>query len=207
MTTPLQTAIHTAQQLSPYEQLELIKTMSQFLQRNDLPTAPVQTPPPRNPWAEVITVEARSVDDVAQQQQVYLQRVNQLYANIQDWLREEPLVVTGSDLEIEEALGGCYLVPRLIITTDQGEPLADFKPAGATVIGASGSGGLIMVNGWIDRAYLLYWPKNGHDYNAAGEIKVDGWYWEERYRGTPPHLFDKEWLLKVITWVSDYEFH
>jgi hypothetical protein len=31
MTTQLQLAIHTAQQLSPVEQLELIKTMSQFL--------------------------------------------------------------------------------------------------------------------------------------------------------------------------------
>jgi hypothetical protein len=200
MTTQLQMAIHTAQQLSPVEQLELIKTVSQFLQVNGLPAA--TQPPPRRPQTELV-VEARPTEDVEPQKQIYLQRVNQLYINIQDWLRNEPLVVTHSDLEIEEVLGR-YHVPKLTIATDQGERLADFEPAGASVIGAEG---LIMANGWLDSAYLLYLQTGGLYTGKSKEIKTDGWYWQEQSINTPLHLLDKEWLLKVITWVSDHEFH
>jgi hypothetical protein len=139
---------------------------------------------------------------VAQQQQLYLQRVLQLYANIKDWLQDKALLVSTNDLEIEEVLG-CYHVPKLAIATAAGDQLAEFRPEGASVVGAEG---LILVKGWLRRGYVLYVRKNGYYYGHSEDIPVDGWYWEEQRLNTPPHLIDKRWLLELITWVSDYEF-
>jgi hypothetical protein len=139
---------------------------------------------------------------VAQQQQLYLQRVLQLYANIKDWLQDQPLRLSTNDLEIEEVLG-CYHVPKLAIATAAGDQLAEFRPEGASVVGADG---LILVKGWLDCGYILYLRNNGHYYGHF-PIADDGWYWEEQRLNTPPHLIDKRWLLELITWVSDYEFH
>ncbi len=200
MTTPLQTAIQKAQRLSQVEQLELIKTMSQFLQIDDLP-AVTQLPSPWSQRAELITAERFTID-VELQKQTYLQRVNQLYANIQNWLRNEPLVVTRSDLEIEEVLGR-YHVPKLTIATAQDEQLVNLEPAGASVGNAEGS---IMVEGWLDSAYVLYLQTGGLYSGKSKEIKTDGWYWKEQRLDIPPRLLDKSCLLELITQVSDHEF-
>jgi len=200
MTIPLQTAIQTAQRLSPFEQLELIKTMSQFLQINDSP-AVTQPPSSWSQRAELITADRLTVD-VELQKQTYLQRVNQLYANIQNWLWHEPLVVTRSELEIEEVLGR-YHVPKLTIATNQGEQLVDLAPAGASVCNAEG---LIMVEGWLDSAYVLYLQTGGLYSGKSKEIRTDGWYWKEQRLDIPPRLLDKSCLLELITQVSDHEF-
>jgi len=76
--------------------------------------------------------------------------------------------------------------------------LADIKPAGASVLGAEG---LIMVEGWLDKGYVLYLRKNETD-----GIETDGWYWEEQRLNTPPHFLNKTNFFQLITWVSDYEF-
>ncbi len=131
------------------------------------------------------------------QKQVYLQHVTQLYTDISDWLQSEPLCLKNTEIEIQEVLGR-YSVPQLEIQTDTGEVLADMKPAGASVLGAEG---LIMVEGWLDKGYVLYLRKNETD-----SIETDGWYWEEQRLNTPPHLLTKTKLLQLITWVSDYEF-
>jgi hypothetical protein len=205
MITPLQTAIDTAKQLSFYEQLELLKTLSQFLPLNQLPTATGKPSLPRIHRIE-LTADDLSEEDVEQQKQRYLQRVNQLYANIQGWLLEGSLIVTISDFEIEEVLG-CYHVPKLSITTGQGERLADFEPAGTSVIGPIGAEGLIMVEGWLNSAYLLYLRRDTYYSSKSSEVEVDGWYWREQRLDTSPHWLDNNWLLELITWVSDYEFH
>lgn len=64
-----------------------------------------------------------------------------------------------------------------------------------------GADGLIMVEGWLDKGYVLYLRKNHTD-----RIETDGWYWEEQRLNTPPHFLNKTKFLQLITWVSDYEF-
>jgi hypothetical protein len=134
---------------------------------------------------------------VETQKNIYLQRVNQLYTQVKNWLQSEPVHLKNTEIEIQEVLG-CYSVPQLLIQTDRGEMLARLKPAGASVLGGEG---LILVEGWLDKAYLLYLQKNETD-----SIETDGWYWEEQRLNTPPHLLNKMKFLQLITWVSDYEF-
>ena len=102
-------------------------------------------------------------------------------------------------IEIQEVLG-CYDVPMLSIQNQTGEVLADIKPAGASVLGAEG---LIMVEGWLDKGFVLYLRKGSTDNE---DIETDGWFWEEQRLNVSPHLLNKTWFLKLITWVSDYEF-
>jgi hypothetical protein len=139
--------------------------------------------------------------DLESQKQRYLQRVNQLYTNIQHWLQNQPLRIHVSDLEIEEVLGR-YHVPQLAIATTQGDTLAKFQPEGASVVGAEG---LIMVRGWLNGEYVLYLQKEGY-YSISQGIQEDGWYWDPQYMDKPPHPLNPTWLLKLITQVSDYEF-
>lgn len=139
--------------------------------------------------------------DLESQKGRYLQRVNQLYANIQHWLQDQPLRIHVSDLEIAETLGR-YQVPQLAIATTQGDLLAEFKPAGAATIGAEG---IILVKGWLNQEYVLYLQTAGY-YSISQGIQMDGWYWEPQYMDQPLHPLNPTWLLKLITQVSDYEF-
>lgn len=131
------------------------------------------------------------------QKQNYLKHVTQLYTDIREWLQSEPFCLKNTEIEIQEALGR-YSVPQLSIQTNTGEVLAEIKPVGASVLGAEG---LIMVEGWLDKGYVLYLPKNDTD-----SIETEGWYWEEQRLNTPPHFLNKTNFLQLITWVSDYEF-
>ncbi len=71
--------------------------------------------------------------NVEAQKHLYLQRVNQFYNEIQNWLKDENWVFVTQPTEIYEELGN-YVVPFLSIKTATGELLAEMKPAGAAVI-------------------------------------------------------------------------
>jgi len=146
-------------------------------------------------------IEQQQPEIVEEKKQIYLQRVNKLYTEIKKWLKDESLVLEDGEIDIIEALGH-YKVSLLSIKTPDGEVLAEFRPTGASVLGAEG---LIMVEGWLDKGYVLYLLKNG-SYNLSEGIEADGWYWEEQRLNTTSHLLNKTWLLQLITYVSDYEF-
>ena len=139
----------------------------------------------------------------------YLQRVNQFYANIQNWLKDENLTFSVKPTEIYEELGH-YIVPFLSLKTVNGEWLAEMKPAGAAVIMAEG---LIEVVGF-DNDYVEYLLAGGPTVTEpTGKkrfiyqgIDVDGWYWNHRLKTNPTLLNDKTSFLELITWVSDHEF-
>ena len=133
--------------------------------------------------------------------QIYLQRVNQLYANIRNWLQDEPLILEEGELNVIEALGH-YKAPRLSIKTKEGELLAEFKPTGASVLLAEGA---MDVKGGIGLEYVLYMLES--DPQTFFKIDADGWYWQEQRDNVDPHFINnKATLLQLITWVSDYEF-
>jgi hypothetical protein len=134
-------------------------------------------------------------------QQIYLQRITQLYSDIKTWLQDEPLIVENGEIEVIEALGR-YKAPRLSIKTQEGEMLAELKPTGASILLAEGA---IDVEGRIDLEYVLYMSKS--DPQTFFKVEADGWYWQEQRDEVDPHfLNNKTTFLELITWVSDYEF-
>jgi hypothetical protein len=149
--------------------------------------------------------------DNQKKRQIYLQRVNHLYHQIQDWLQNDGLVITRREVEITEALGQ-YWVPLLTIQTDVHETLAEFKPVAAEALHAEG---MIEVSGWLDSDYIMYMRAGGPGYlDPAGVkhpfypgIEAEGWYWlKDRVKTDPLFLNQKFPLLQLITLVSDHEF-
>ncbi|KHD07324.1 hypothetical protein PN36_18065 [Candidatus Thiomargarita nelsonii] len=139
--------------------------------------------------------------DAEMKKQIYLRRINQLYTKIRNWLQDEPLILENGNIEVVEALG-LYQAPRLSIKTQEGEPLADFKPTGASVLLAEGA---MDIQGRVGLEYVLYMLEN--DPQTYFKIETDGWYWQEQREDVEPHfLNNKATLLELITWVSDYEF-
>lgn len=149
----------------------------------------------------MIVEEQDAQQDADVKKHIYLQRVNQLYANIRNWLQDEPLILENSEIEVIEALGK-YKAPQLTIKTQEGEQLAEFKPAGASVLLAEGT---IDVEGWLDRGYVVYMLASNPQ-TFYNNIELDGWYWQEQRLNTEPHFLNKTWLLQLVTWVSDHEF-
>lgn len=145
-------------------------------------------------------VEESTKQDAEAKKQIYLQRVNQFYADLKNWLQDEAFILEEDHVDVIEALGE-YQAPRCSVKTQEGELLAEFKPTGASVLLAEGA---IDVKGWLDKEYVLYMLKN--DPQTYYKIEEDGWYWQEQRLDVEPHfLNNKTTLLQLITWVSDYE--
>jgi len=161
--------------------------------------------------------EAEEYQHAEQKKQIYLTRVNQLFGNIQDWLKDEPVTVKQQNLEIIEKFTGPYTVPSLSISTQAGQELADIKPRGAYVILAEG---LVDIEGGFGREHITYMVDGGpYSYRPLPEnttqvikkpmfkgINEDAWYWVEDSRLDRANAMDKELLRELITLVSDYEF-
>jgi len=88
--------------------------------------------------------------------QLYLQRLNQFYTDIRNWLQDEPLIVEPGETDMIEALGQ-YKAPQLFIKSEAGEVLAAFQPTGASVLLAEGA---MDVKGGIGLEYVLYMLKS-----------------------------------------------
>ncbi|MDM8557939.1 hypothetical protein [Candidatus Parabeggiatoa sp. HSG14] len=145
-------------------------------------------------------VEESPKQDVEAKKQIYLQRVNKLYADVKNWLQDEPFVLEEGNVDVIETLGE-YQAPRWFIKTQEGKLLAEFKPTGASVLLAEGA---IDVKGWLDKEYVLYMLES--DPQTYYKIEQDGWYWQEQRLDVEPHfLNNKATLLQLLTWVSDYE--
>ncbi len=161
--------------------------------------------------------EAEEYQQAEQKKQVYLNRVNQLFGNIKNWLKDEARVEQ-QEIEITEKFTGTYTVPSLSISTQTGQALAEIKPRGAYVILAEG---LVDVEGGFGREHLTYMVDGGPDSHKANpqnpvqifteqmfkDIDDDGWYWIEETTDEKVHFInDKNALLDIISQVSYYEF-
>jgi hypothetical protein len=147
---------------------------------------------------------------------LYLERVEQLYTQIKQWLTEENLVVVSSRVETIERQA-MYKVTQLTVKTPEGETLAEIKPTSSKVIVGEG---LIEIEGWFGKETLVYMTDGGPQIMKPSRndrtkqimvqmykgIAVDGWYWIEDSRRRRMHLVDQELFLELITFVSDYEF-
>jgi len=147
---------------------------------------------------------------------LYLERVEQLYTLIKQWLTEEQLLFVPNQMETIEQLA-TYKTTQLSIKTPAGQTLASIKPTGSRVILGEG---LIEIEGWLGKESLVYMIKNGLKITKPDRhnsdklitvpmykgIDIDGWYWIEDSRRNRAHLLDKSLFLELITFVSDYEF-
>ncbi len=147
---------------------------------------------------------------------LYLERVEQLYTQIKQWLTEENLVVVSSRVETIERQA-MYKVTQLTVKTPEGETLAEIKPTSSKVIVGEG---LIEIEGWFGKETLVYMTDGGPQIMKPSRndrtkqimvqmykgIGVDGWYWIEDSRRRRMHLVEQELFLELITFVSDYEF-
>jgi len=147
---------------------------------------------------------------------LYLERVEQLYTPIKQWLTEEQLLFVPSQMETIEQLA-TYKTTQLSIKTQAGKTLGKIKPKGSRVILGEG---LIEIEGWLGKESLVYMIKNGLKITKPDRhnsdklitvpmykgIDIDGWYWIEDSRRNRAHLLDKSLFFELITFVSDYEF-
>ncbi|HIE01283.1 MAG TPA: hypothetical protein EYP59_13505 [Thiotrichaceae bacterium] len=148
--------------------------------------------------------------------QLYLERVEQLYTLIQQWLTAENLVIVSSRVSTIERQA-IYKVTQLTVKTPSEETLAEIKPTSSKVIVGEG---LIEIEGWFGKETLVYMTDGGpqimkpsrNDRNKQVRvqmykgIEVDGWYWIENSRRRRMHLVEPALFLELITFVSDYEF-
>ena len=125
---------------------------------------------------------------------LYLERVSDLFSQINSWFQGELEIATGT-VQIKEPVG-TYEAPTLSVREKgQQEILANITPKSAGVILTEG---MIEMKGWLDRIHLDYMTKGGPQVTLVPgktrpvfkAINQDGWYW----------------IVEMITWVSDHEF-
>lgn len=146
----------------------------------------------------------------------YIERLRNLYADINLWCREQGLDITRKDEALVEEDLGSYVAPALEIAV-AGRVLARIKPIGANVIGASGR---VDIIGRLDKDSLVYLRAGGPRLTIKATVEDqifegssrpffkgvtnDGWYWIEEKRLGRVRPLDRQLFLDLLTEVSDY---
>lgn len=148
----------------------------------------------------------------------FLQSIDELYDNINSWIKSYGLTILPEKIEITEEASGTYSANKITIQDERKETLASIIPVGACVIGANGRVDLI---GKFDKVIIVNLEKGGptisskltegnHQENSTRQfykgIKKTGWYWIEDKRRGKALLLDKDLFLELLSEVSDYEF-
>ncbi len=149
----------------------------------------------------------------------YAERLQALYSDIQTWLGTEDYIFENGELELEQQFIGSYTAPTLtIVSKHTGERIAELKPVGALVIGASGR---VDIIGDIDSDYLIYLvpdstmpdeptDKTGNtsERTYAKRMSIfpgfeeEGWYFREIRRLARVKCINKELFLDILAEVS-----
>jgi len=144
--------------------------------------------------------------DGEQLKQCYLAKVNQLFGDIKNWLKDTDLHIEQQETQIAEVLTGNYLAPTLSISTSQ-EKLAKIVPIGACIIEASGR---VDVEGWFRIEHLSYLINGGPRLSAGRkmfeDVDSDGWYWVENKRNARAYAVNQSSFLKLFKQASHYGF-
>ncbi len=144
--------------------------------------------------------------DGEQLKQNYLTKVNQLFGDIKNWLKDTDLHIEQQETKIAETLTGDYLAPTLSITETQ-EHLAKIIPIGACIIEAEGR---IDIQGWFGIEHIAYLINGGPRLSAGKKmfpnVDSDGWYWLENNLSGNAHLMNKSSFFKVFKQASHYGF-
>jgi hypothetical protein len=150
-------------------------------------------------------------------QEEYISRLNALYSEVVEWIKDADLKVSHGQTEIREEIPGSYDAPTLTITDEKGNKVADLLPVGAWVIGAEGRVDLV---GLMDRDSLVYLREGGPHIKTtesvetgdAGEwsrplfrgVDRPGWYWIEDKRLGRARPVTRQMFLDLLAEVSDH---
>jgi hypothetical protein len=198
--------------------------MSQLVQAENRPddsrTTPLPTP--KGPFRTENTYQIAPLPTAAEEKQLYLARVTQLFTDIEQWLTGD-LHIDRQTIEITESIG-TYPAPSLIISLPLGEKLAEIRPVGARIIAAEGE---VDLKGWLGTEDISFYSAaptttlkvslgKGENLMPAGTIvpntqiyegiEEDGWYWIDDRERKRAYLLNKDLLLKLISRVSNYDF-
>ncbi len=152
--------------------------------------------------------------------QTYLKRVNLLFDNVKQWLKDEPLLVEETSREINETLmdddiRDIYTAPMLSVFTQNHEKVVDLKPVGASIIIAKGM--IDIEDPYGDREHITYMLKEqplvlrreGNqlvEKTRYNNVNTDNWYWLNEFDRHNAQVMNHNLLRKLIMQVSDYEF-
>lgn len=140
----------------------------------------------------------------------YKESLNNLFTDILDWIKERGLTAKETHIEISEPRPGTYSVPLLTIYDEVGTALAEVRPVGAWIIGASWR---VDICGHLDKEVLVYWEKGAPELQKSeSDEKVlykttmplfpgadkEGWYWiEDKMRGKA-RLLSKDLFVELL---------
>ncbi len=158
----------------------------------------------------IVTIDVPSPQERAEKIRLYVERVNQFYQNVYNWLQDYPNVaITWTDMEMNEEGLDSYHIDKLSIAIHNGteEDVVDIKPGGATTILCEGT----LEMGWHFIAYMCnggqmgVTPKTGLPKPMFQGIKEDGWYWVSGRQVDQAQLVNKPLFLKLIDWEERYD--
>lgn len=151
----------------------------------------------------------------------YLERIEQLYADVTTWCRDWSLNHSGRPTSINEERHGIYEAPVLVLTDLENQRLAELVPYGESVLGAHGRVDLLGVAG--RREKLVYLLKGGPTLTtriatgAHGEtaertqplyrgVDTEGWYWVSAGSIRRAYRLNKEVFGDLLSAVTGDEF-
>lgn len=135
-----------------------------------------------------------------QNKRLFLDRVNQLFDDINLWVVEKNLYVKQRRIEITEEIIGTYSAPSLSIYAPSQQKLVDIIPIYAFSIVAEG---LMDIRGKLGKEYIAYLRPSEQTIYHIGH---DNWYWIENMTRSRVYVINKLRLFEIITLVSDYSF-
>jgi hypothetical protein len=135
-----------------------------------------------------------------QNKRLFLDRVNQLFDDINVWIKEENLYLEQQRIEITEEIIGTYTAPKLSIHTASQQKLVEIIPIYAFSIVAEG---LMDIRGQLGKEYIAYLRPSEQTIYHIGN---DNWYWIENMSHSRVYVMNKSRLFEIITLVSDYSF-
>jgi hypothetical protein len=135
---------------------------------------------------------------------IYRHRVEQLYAEVREWLKGSALATGESVITLREGIYGPYYVPILVILDAEARRAAMLEPAGSSIIGACGR---VDIVGNYDRQSVLYLAAGSGSNRVFKNVTVAGWYWIEEARLGRVRQLDQTLFMDLLKEVTDlHEF-
>jgi len=131
--------------------------------------------------------------------------------------RKRGLATERYTLELHENDYGRYRALALRLATQDGVPIANLIPVGASIIGAKGR---VDLEGTIDQAILVDWDKGGPAMRSTIAGGADGssmahpiyrgvdeagWYWVESRKLSRAHKLDEHLFFELLFLVSEHD--
>ncbi|EDN68623.1 hypothetical protein BGP_5891 [Beggiatoa sp. PS] len=148
-----------------------------------------------------------------EQQQLYLKRINQFFAQVKNWLSDDFETIPTENYLVEDETGKYQTLSLSIVRKEIPKPnnkIVDLFPKGTSVLMGEG---FIEVHGVYGEESFIYMLKDGWVIQDRfgqirpmyKEVKTDGWYWLESYHRNKASLVDKEVLMDVLKTVTLYD--